>query len=244
MQSAALQEGLLQGPPWHCICQCSAASLECTERQVGAPRRVPQQSLAYGRLGEARSPAPCWTPRESDSQGCGHLGREVVGRARGPPEPSRPVRSHPSLGLCCFPPYPFFLLSSPPSPRAPLAARANPLGVLQRWTPVTRAPASMEGGVRTAVGPTCASAPRASSVTTVRQVGAVASLWPRSGRPLLSPWTSGLSSDLLGPQMVSSKCPLCVALTLPVVPGHPEHIPTLASCLALAQLSLDRPNSL
>lgn len=49
------------------------------------------------------------------------------------------------------------------------AARANPLGVLQRWMPVPPAPASTEAGVRTVVGPTCACVQRASSATTVRQ---------------------------------------------------------------------------
>lgn len=68
-------------------------------------------------------------------------------------------------------PLPFFPLSSPPSPRHPLAALADSLGVLQRWMPATPAPASTEAGVRTVAGPTCASAQRASSATTARQVG-------------------------------------------------------------------------
>lgn len=67
--------------------------------------------------------------------------------------------------------FPFLPLSSPPSPRHPLAALADSLGVLQRWTPATPAPASTEAAVRTVVGPTCASAQRASSATTARQVG-------------------------------------------------------------------------
>lgn len=60
------------------------------------------------------------------------------------------------------------VLSSPP--RHPPAALADPLGVLQRWMPVTPAPASTAAAARTTGAPTCVSARRASSATTVRQV--------------------------------------------------------------------------
>lgn len=93
-------------------------------------------------------------------------------------------------------PLPFFPLSSPPSPRHPLAALANSLGVLQRWMAATPAPASTEAGVRTVAGPTCASAQKASSATTVRQVGRQRPSPSSSRGPLLRP--------LLGPLMLAT----------------------------------------
>lgn len=106
-------------------------------------------------------------------------------------EPS-PHRAHatPAWPLSS-PPLPFFPLSSPPSPRHPLAARAHSLGVLQRWTPVTPAPASTEAGARTAAGPTCVSAQRASSATTARQVGAE----PGCPSPATPGWLGSLQSQ-------------------------------------------------
>lgn len=97
-------------------------------------------------------------PGRQDSRGEGRAGHPP--RMREIPTPSSST-----------PPFPFFPLSSPPSPRHPFAARAHSLGVLQRWMPATPAPASMEASARTVAGPTCVSAQRVSSATTVRQVG-------------------------------------------------------------------------
>lgn len=146
-----------------------------------------------GLLAEGRG----WTqgPTRQAAQGQGPQGEEgwAPAKAEGhslspshpPPDiPSAPSR-HPLPGL------------SPPSPRRPPAAQAPSLGVLQRWTPATPAPASTEAGVRMAAGPTCASAQRASSATTVRQVEVQA---PCSSRDP----TSGPTS---GPLLAAFLCP-------------------------------------
>lgn len=170
------------------------ASLESTARQVGLCLGGSPSGWALTHAPDAldipvfnkHRPWATETQRE-EAAPLAQLDKPPRGRERGggsseaeghfPGTPAPPPAS-------LLDPLPFFPLSSPPSPRHPLAALADSLGVLQRWMRATPAPASTEAGARTVAGPTCASARRASSATTARQVGRqVASLAPAPGAP-------------------------------------------------------------
>lgn len=172
--------GACRDLPGAFVCQCSPGftGVHCeTGRGCSRGPHVPgphPHSGYPGRLGKPVSNKHRRWAAQSRGRGrCpgtgfgGGGGGTPAGRMRGGPGPCPP----PAPSDLAPPSFPFLPLSSPPSPRHPLAALADSLGVLQRWTPATPAPASTEAAVRTVAGPTCASAQRASSATTARQVG-------------------------------------------------------------------------
>lgn len=170
-------------------------SLESTAKQVGLFQVGPTEPGLLGHVREARRhPLAGQATQGKKTPKALVAWREEGNWAGGPSEPLLPTGvPYPPPGHCSLPPpIPSSRCPLLPPPESLPAARANPLGVLQRWTPVPPAPASTEAGVRTVVGSTCACVQRASLATTARQVGSQAYLLTEG--PSLALWSPSPSS--------------------------------------------------
>lgn len=172
--------------PWLSSASAWKVSLESTVKQVGFFWVGPTEPGLLG--GQRGSQEASWTshPERETPKSVVTWREEGTGWGSLRAPPTHRCTIPLSWPLLLPPPIPSSRCPLLPPPESLPAARANPLGVLQRWTPVPPAPASTEAGVRTVVGPTCACVQRASLATTVRPVRSQARCSLRASTPLTS----------------------------------------------------------